>query len=408
MVRWLYVLLLGVPAAYIAEFLHASPLVIFILAALGLIPLAGLIGVSTEALAERVGQSVGGLLNATFGNAAEIIIGLAALAAGLPEVVRASLSGSIIGNSLLVLGMSMFFGGWKYREQRFSARQTGQYASMLTLAVIGMAIPSLLATVGESTQPGDKIIQGNQLHQMSLGISVILLLCYVAYIAYSVFGVRAAQGDLATKGSHKADSNKDSAGHSSDTHNATVERMSTTPHNNDKSSTEVKKQDKGRFAGLSHQWHTNIWFPIGLLAIATVITAFMSELLVGSIEPLTKQIGLNPFFVGLIILPIVGNAAEHFSAVTSARQNHMEISMAITAGSSIQIALLAAPLLVLAGVVIGVPLDLNFSLLEVAMFALVAGLYSIISLDGRSNWLEGLLLCAFYLILAVGTFFTPA
>jgi Ca2+:H+ antiporter len=133
----------------------------------------------------------------------------------------------------------------------------------------------------------------------------------------------------------------------------------------------------------------------------------MSELLVGTIEPVGHQIGLNPFFVGLIIIPLVGNAAEHFTAVTAARDNHMEISMAITAGSSIQVALLVAPLLILTGAIIGHPLDLNFSLLEVAMFALAAGLYAIISLDGESTWLEGLLLLAFYLILGVSTFFTP-
>ena len=130
-------------------------------------------------------------------------------------------------------------------------------------------------------------------------------------------------------------------------------------------------------------------------------------MLVSTIGPLTHQIGLSPFFVGLIVLPIVGNAAEHFSAITSAARNHMEIAMAITAGSSIQIALLVAPILVLAGPLVGVPLDFNFSLLEVALFALVAGLYALISLDGESTWLEGFLLCAFYLILAVGTFFTP-
>jgi Ca2+:H+ antiporter len=144
-----------------------------------------------------------------------------------------------------------------------------------------------------------------------------------------------------------------------------------------------------------------------VLASVTAVTAIMSELLVGTIEPLTHQIGLNPFFVGLILLPIVGNGAEHFSAITAANQNRMEITMAITAGSSIQIALLAAPLLVLAGAILGHPLDLNFSLLEVAMFGLTAGLFALISLDGESTWLEGLLLCAFYLILGVSTFFTP-
>jgi len=164
----------------------------------------------------------------------------------------------------------------------------------------------------------------------------------------------------------------------------------------------------GPLATLATWWRSTLWLPIAVLAGVTAVTAVVSEVLVSTIEPVAHEIGLNPFFVGLIILPIVGNAAEHFSAITSAVRNHMEISMAITAGSSIQIALLAAPILVLAGPLVGVPLDLNFSLLEVALFGLAAGLYALISLDGESTWLEGLLLCAFYLILAVGTFFTPA
>src|SRR5436305_9517530 len=197
--RWFYLLVLAVPAAVLADALHASPLVTFVLAALGLLPLAGLIGLSTEVLAERVGHGIGGLLNATFGNAAEIIIGLTALAAGLPEVVRASLAGSIFGNALLVLGTAMLVGGWRYRRQRFSRRVAGQYAAMLALAVIGMAIPSLLATVGESTRPGDAVVRGSQLHQLSIGVAIILLECYADYIAYSVFGVRASHADMLTK-----------------------------------------------------------------------------------------------------------------------------------------------------------------------------------------------------------------
>src|SRR5436309_12079841 len=189
--RWFYLLVLAVPAAVLSETLHASPLTTFVLAALGLVPLAGLIGLATEVLAERLGHGIGGLLNATFGNAAEIIIGLSALAAGLPEVVRASLAGSIIGNVLLVLGSAMLLGGWRYRRQQFDPRVPGQYAAMLALVVIGMAIPSLLATVGESTRPGAAVVSGNELHQLSIGIAFILLFCYAAYIAHSVFGVRA-------------------------------------------------------------------------------------------------------------------------------------------------------------------------------------------------------------------------
>ncbi|GCE09824.1 calcium/proton exchanger [Dictyobacter aurantiacus] len=395
MTRWLYILLVAGPLAVVAEYMHASALMVFGLAGLGLVPLAGLIGVSTEALAERMGQRIGGLLNATFGNAAEIIIGLAALSAGLPEVVRASLSGSIIGNTLLVLGMSMFFGGWKYREQQFSSRATGQYAAMLVLAVIGMAIPSLLATIGESTHPGQQVVRGNQLHQASIGIAIILLICYAAYIAYSIFGLRAAEEDLLINPTEEL-SREAELRQLGEIETAIVTHR-TSPAG-----------DKAHWwTLLERKWRAAIWLPIVVLALATAATAVLSEILVGAIDPLTKQVGLNPFFVGLIILPIVGNAAEHFSAVSSANQDHMEVSMAITAGSSIQIALLVAPLLVLAGAIIGVPLDLNFSLLEVAMFALVAGLYTVISLDGISTWLEGLLLCAFYLILAVGTFFVP-
>src|SRR5437763_3002213 len=194
--RWFYLLVLAAPAAVLAEALHASPLATFILAALGLIPLAGLIGLATETLAERLGHGIGGLLNATFGNAAEIIIGLTALASGLPEVVRASLAGSIIGNVLLVLGSAMLVGGWRYRRQQFDPRVAGQYAAMLALVVISMAIPSLLATVGESTRPGAAVVRGNELHQLSIGIALVLLVCYAAYIAYSVFGVRAPHKDM--------------------------------------------------------------------------------------------------------------------------------------------------------------------------------------------------------------------
>ncbi len=394
--RWLYLLVLAAPAAVLAQALHASPLVTFVLAALGLVPLAGLIGLSTEVLAERLGHGIGGLLNATFGNAAKIIIGLTALAAGLPEVVRASLAGSIIGNALLVLGMAMLVGGWRYRQQRFSRRVAGQYAVMLTLAVIGMAIPSLLATVGESTRPGDAVVRGSQLHLLSIGVAIILLACYAAYIAYSVFGVRASHADRLT--SETAVSGEE-ASMPHDPAHPSAKAWETAK--------EPRKASAGLRATLATWWRTTLWLPIVVLAGVTAVTAFMSEVLVSSIEPLTHQIGLSPLFVGLIILPLVGNAAEHYSAITSATRNHMEISMAITAGSSIQIALLAAPILVLAGPLIGVPLDLNFSLLEVAMFGLVTGLYALISLDGESTWLEGLLLCAFYLILAVGTFFPP-
>jgi Ca2+:H+ antiporter len=404
--RWLYALLLAVPAALIAEGAHAPPLTVFLLAALGLVPLAGLIGAATEALAERVGPKVGGLLNATFGNAAEIIIGLTALAAGLTDVVRASIAGSIIGNSLLVLGTAMLAGGWRYGRQLFDARTAGHYASMLALVVVGMAIPSLLATIGEGGQSGAQTVRGLELHELSLGVALILLVCYVAYIAFSIFGVRArpragAAGEAAAELAPPHDSVQRPRAHR-------ATRAGAPERDKGKPGIQRERDAQALLARLERVWETNIWLPVALLAGVTALTAVVSETLVGAIEPVTEEVGLSPFFVGLIVLPIVGNAAEHFTAITTAVHNHMEIAMAITAGSSIQIALLATPVLVFSGAIMGQPLDLNFTLLEVAIFGLVAGLYALISLDGESTWLEGLLLLAFYAILAVGTFFTPA
>jgi Ca2+:H+ antiporter len=416
MSRWLYILLLGVPATLLAEALGAAPLAIFLTAALGLIPLAGLIGTATEALAERINPRAGGLLNATFGNAAEIIIGIAGLAAGIPDVVRASLAGSIIGNVLLVLGTSMLVGGWRFGRQHFDARTAGQYASMLALVVIGLTIPTLLSTVGEGAKPGTLLVRGLALDRMSLTVAVILLVCYVAYLAFSVFGVHA--GIHAAPPPEPAGPAEAVTGFPRESELADGAQGGAGAMRGGQGGSAAVVEEKLPAAGgegavsfserATAAWERTIWLPLGLLAVVTALTAVTSEALVGAIEPVAHEVGLNPFFVGLIVLPIVGNAAEHFTAVTMATRNHMEVTMAITAGSSIQIALLATPILVLVSPLLGHTLDLTFTLLEVAVFALAAGLYALISLDGESNWLEGFLLCAFYVILAVGVFFTPS
>lgn len=394
--RWLLSLLVAIPAALLAEVLHAPPLVAFVFASLGLIPLASLIGAATEVLAEHMGHNVGGLLNATFGNAAELIIGITALAAGLTDVVLASLAGSIISNILLVLGSSMLVGGWRYRRQVFDRRTAGQYSIMLALVVVGLAIPALLSTVGEAARPGAGVVRGISLHELSIGVAIVLLICYIAYIASSIFGLRTISRTLSSVSSEIIA--QDGIATYSNVASTSAEPM----HAN-----KVPAQTGKRsfLASLPTMWTTTLWLPLVVLAVATAVTAIVSEVLVGTIEPLTHDIGLNPLFVGLIILPIVGNAAEHFSAITSAARNHMEISLAITAGSSIQVALFVAPLLVLIGPLIGTPFNLTFSLFEVTLFGLVAGLYALICLDGESTWLEGLLLCGFYVILVIGTFF---
>jgi Ca2+:H+ antiporter len=414
MPRSLYVLLLAFPAALIANLLRLPPLAIFILAALALIPLAGLISVSTETLADAVGEQLGGLLNATFGNAAELIIGITALAAGLPTVVRAAIAGSIIGNALLVLGSAMACGGWRYGVQRFDARVAGQYATMLALAVVGLVIPSVAITLGSQSAPQAHPLGLATIQGLSIAVALVLLGGYIAYIAFSVFGVhaeRAPHGRAARRRGHSA-----AAAPGQPRHRERGELSGRPPHDM-LASTGIREAGDRRKAGEARLTSIPGWFPRALatriwaaaisLAVATVLTAVASELLVGAIEPVAHQVGLSQFFIGLIVLPIVGNAAEHASAITAALRDRMEISMAITAGSSIQIALLVTPVLVLIGRLIGSPLALDFNGLELVIFALVAVLYALISLDGESTWLEGIQLLAFYVIVAASAFFVP-
>lgn len=382
MPRPLYALLLALPAALVADALHAPALVIFILAALAIVPLAGLIGSSTEGLAERVGSVVGGLLNATFGNAAEFIIGLAALAAGLPDVVRAAIAGAIITNSLFALGASMLAGGWRYGVQRFQARNAGQYSLMLILAVIGLSIPSLMATIGNG-EPTDNV-HGLALHELSYVVAGLLLVSYASYIAFSVFGLRAHRREPGW--SPPLDPPRDTSLEITTEADAATSGLA------------------GRIAGWRRR---GPWFDIVTLVVATALVAVASELLTSAIEPLTTGLGLSGFFVGLIVLPLVGGAAEFASAMRAALRDNMETTLAIAAGSSIQIPLLVAPLLILAGPLLGHPLDMDFTLLELAVFGLVTAVFAIISLDGESTWLEGLQLLIFFLVVAVGAFFIP-
>ncbi|MGH2517375.1 MAG: calcium:proton antiporter [Ktedonobacterales bacterium] len=407
MPRWLYILLLAVPLSLLAGVLGFPVAIRFVLAVLGVIPLAGLIGLATEELTTHVGQLVGGLLNATFGNAAELIIGLAALSVGLPDVVRASITGSIIGNALLVLGTSILAGGWRFGIQTFNARNAGQYASMLALAVVGLAIPSLVSRIDVGGTSGGKL--SIPLSALSFIVAVILLISYAAYIAFSVFGLRA--GPPGNRGSGESGR---SAGDLLTIAAAAPHELKTQVPHAEKRAANGRDTVPGRkvigssddaLARLSALWSTSPWPAVALLAAATAATAPVSEVLAGAIEPLAQSAGLSPFFAGLIVLPLAGNAAEFTTALRMALRNRMEVTMAVSAGASIQVALLVAPVLVLASPLFGAPLTLNFTMLELVIFGLIAGLYALISLDGESTWLEGLQLCAFYLIVAVGAFF---
>jgi Ca2+:H+ antiporter len=346
-------LLVFVPVAIGLE--HLAPqqhLLIFAASGLAILPLAGWMGRATEQLAERMGEGVGGLLNATFGNAAELIIAIAALQAGLHDVVKASIAGSIVGNILLVLGASMVAGGLRHREQAYNPQGARAQATMLTLAAIALVAPAAYrVALGEGAGPG--------LVPLSVAISVVLLLVYGLFLTFSLKTHAAL-----FQGSHVAEE------------------------------------------GAVPAWPTSR--AAAVLAAATAAIAWMSEILVGSIQPAAEAVGLNSVFVAVFVVAILGNAAEHATAITVAMKNRMDLALSIAIGSSIQVALFVGPLLVLLSLAIGPrPMDLAFPgglVLTVLLSVLITGQ---VAGDGRSDWLKGAQLLAVYGVLGLTFFFMP-
>jgi Ca2+:H+ antiporter len=355
--RPLYLLLIAAPLAVVGDLLHWPSPVIFGLSALGVIPLAGLIGVATEELSARIGPKYGGLLNATFGNAAELIITILAIRQGLLLLVKASITGSIIGNSLLVLGLSVLYGGLKHGWQRFDENEARHHVTLMVLAISGLFLPAMFATA----QPDHWVVE-----EVSLLVAGILLLTYVAYLVFSLFGGQTgAVPDLPEAPAFG--------------HAEAVEHVAT--------------------------W--SVRKALIVLGVATGATVVVSELLVRTVEPVTHQLGWSEFFVGIIIVPLIGNAAEHFSAVVFAGKNRVDLTMAIAAGSSTQIALFVAPVLVFLSLALGNPMDLVFDRMELLVLGLTSLIFAFVAMDGRSNWLEGAQLLALYVIIAVVFFFLP-
>jgi Ca2+:H+ antiporter len=332
-----------------------SPTALFVCSALGIIPVAGWIGRATEALAVRVGEGLGGLLNATFGNAAELIIAGIALSKGLTNVVKASLTGSIIGNVLLVLGLSILFGGTKYKEQRFNGTAARTWAISLSLAAIGLIIPTVFHLTARSS-PGGWSPMVEQ--ELSLAIAVVLFLTYFCMLGFS---------------------------------------LRTHKHLFRSSEEDVEEKDR--------QWSRGK--AIAILLIATAVVALLSEFLVGTIENVRDSVGLTEVFVGVIVVAIVGNAAEHSTAILMAMKNKMDLTIGIAIGSSLQIALFVAPVMIFLSYVFGRPMDLEFTVPEV--LAVVASVYVLfqISEDGETNWIEGVQLLSVYVILGILFFFLP-
>lgn len=347
-------LLIFVPIAIVLELLHADPVWIFIASALAIIPLAGLMGKATEHLATHLGAGIGGLLNASFGNAAELIIAFMALRAGLLDVVKASITGSIIGNILLVLGLSVLAGGVKYERQEFNRTAAGLGATLLALSAVGLVVPAIFHLV----------VRGHpDAHEQELSLEIAIVL-FVTYVLSLLFSLR----------THK----HLYAGEEASAHHEAL-------------GVETWSQKRS----------------VLVLLIATAFVALMSEFLVGAVEHTAHTFGMTDVFVGVILVAIIGNAAEHSTAVLMAMKNQMDLAINIAIGSSIQIALFVAPVLVFAGYLFGQPMNLLFTTFEVVSVAISVGVVSLISMDGESNWMEGVQLLAVYIILAIAFYFLP-
>ena len=346
----LYSMLVFVPASFWLGLTHASPVPVFVVSCLAILPLAGLMGEATEHLAHHTGPGMGGLLNATFGNAAELIIGFMALRAGETEIVKASLTGSIIGNMLMVLGLAMLLGGWKHKELRFNRMAAETGSSMMLLAVVALVIPAIYATVTHHTEP-------EHIESISLDISFILILTYVASL---VFQLKTHQRFFSPEG-------------------------------------ETAEAETGR--------HWSIARSSLVLGAAAVLTGFVSEILVHAVDAAGTEMGVGKVFMGVVVVAVVGNAAEHSTAVLVAMKNKMDLALGIAMGSSMQIALFVAPVLVIAGHAIGQPIGLEFTLLEVAAVMLSVLAVGQLVQDGRTNWFEGVQLLAVYAILAVAFYY---
>ena len=358
----LSLLLIFVPISIAAHFLGWGSTVVFITSALAIIPLAGWMGTATEEIAVVLGPNLGGLLNATFGNATELIIGIVALNAGLVDVVKSSVVGSIMGNLLLVMGLAMLLGGLRFKEQTFQPVVARVNASAMNLGVIAILVP----TAVDYTSVG---IPAKTMQVLSVAVAGVLIGVYILTLLFSMkthsylYDVGVAEVDA------DGTITPEEAGH-------TAEKV-----------------------------NLPLW--IGVLLVATLVVAYESELLVGTLEEATSKLGLTALFTGVILVPIIGNAAEHATAVTVAMKNKMDLSVSVALGSSLQISLFVAPVLVLAGWFLGKPMDLDFNPFELIAVAVSVLIANSVSSDGRSDWLEGALLLAAYIVIGIAFYFHP-
>jgi len=347
--------LVFVPLAFAAKFLGWAPPVIFLMACLAITPLAGLMGRSTEVLADKLGTGMGGLLNATFGNACELLIALSALKAGLIDVVKASITGSIIGNVLLVMGAAMLAGGFKYKTQTFNRTAATTSSTLLALAAICLVVPAVFHYYGRQS---GQITPGEE-HNLALAIALVQFTVYLLSLYFS----------LAT---HK--------------------------------NLYVREVDEEVEEAIGTE-HWGVKTSIIVLAVSTVLVALLAEMLVQQVEATAQAVGLTHMFIGVIVVAIIGNAAEHSTAILMAMKNKMDLGINIALGSSTQIALFVAPVIVFASFIIGRPMDLCFTEFEVMAVVVSVIILPFVTFDGECNWMEGVQLLAVYLILGATFFF---
>jgi len=350
-----FFLLAFAPAALILDFMDVNHILLFVVAAVALVPLAKLIGDSTEHLSFHYGPTAGSLLNVTFGNATEIIIAILAINSGLFGLVKASIIGSVLGNILLIFGLSIVVGGARFKEQSFSKENVGFQSSMLFLAIIGLAVPTILASVLNSSEGAAKI------QLVSDALAFILLGVYILGIVFTFV-----------------------------THKHLFVHV-------------AEDKQGGSEGPKDVPWSKKRSILLLLASMAGVVA--VSEILVGSVEETGRELGFGQLFVGAIVVGIVGNAAEHSSAIMLARKGKIDLSIGIAAGSGTQVALFVVPILVIAGILLGQHFTLEFTLFELVTLFLAAIILNLIVHDGRSNWFEGAMLVAVYMIIAIGFFF---
>lgn len=352
-------LLVFIPLSIGAEFFHWNTLIIFITSGLAIVPLAVWLSTATEEIAIATGPSVGAVLNAVFGNATDLIITLVALKEGLVDIVKASITGAILSNLLLAMGLAVLLGGLRYKEQKFQPIVARVNGSAMTLAVIALGLPTMVIYTSNGVAP-------DAIRNLSLTVAIVLIGFYGLTLIFSL-----------------------------KTHNYLYEVKI------------VESQTWKDSENESTIQKPNIWLWIVILIGSTVAVAFESEIFVGVVEEATEGLGLTSLFTGVILVPLIASAAEYITTISLALKNNMDLSVSVAMGSSLLVALLVAPILVLVGITIGQPMDLNFNPFEVVAVAIAVVVTNFISLDGRSNWLEGGLLLATYIILGAAFYFHP-